>query len=670
MSNPNDASGPVRYLKAPPLELDISEQRLVVDGALSHVGAKAFRLLRALMERPEQLLTKDQLIETVWEGRSVSDAVLTTAMKELRKALDDPARSPRFIETVHGRGYRFLLPVEAVGGPASKAANETKRVEGAARPSLGAGDEAPFGWPVSSVLGWWIAAGLVLVFSVVLYSTLLRDDTPADQAPVVETAASADPQATVAVPHPKSIAVTPFADLSEDAGQAWFANGLTDEISSTLAQTPDLRVMFGPAPGAGSGALKVAHVLEGSVRRSADRVRVTARLYRARDGQSIWSETYDRANADMISIQEDIAFKIAQALRTVTDPEQLAMMVETGTRSVEAYEALLAGHHYLRQQYITGEPGFRRRSYEEYERARALDPNFAEAHWLASRYWFERSTYIFPPGEESLRSTQQVSEWFEERVNAAIEAASDETALQLYRAALYSHRLEYRTAHRLLRDYVERRPRDHYGWVMRLRVAAYVGDYETGRAAAHELASLADETSLYFSRTIPNLMWVWDFESAERQAMRSLLLAPENAFVQYHSHRALLWMGKMEEARKLLPQIQAGDLAPNNKKLASLRQACAEGDAVAAEAVADEVRRLEPASVASRWLAEMLMGRADAANEVLAPYDRQGNLHQLAPFMIYPHFDSRAFPLLTAELTAENIERPEPLALPYACRSP
>ena len=152
---------------------------------------------------------------------------------------------------------------------------------------------------------------------------------------------------------PKSIAVLPFADLSQAQDQEWFADGLTEEILNALAKTPDLLVSSRTSSFRYKGStldipdiakeLGVAHVLEGSVRSSSNRIRVTAQLIRASDGFHIWSENYDRDLADMIEIQEDLALNIANALETTMDPEALAAMLNTGTRSVEAYEAYLRG---------------------------------------------------------------------------------------------------------------------------------------------------------------------------------------------------------------------------------------------------------------------------------------------------------------------------------------
>ena len=133
----------------------------------------------------------------------------------------------------------------------------------------------------------------------------------------------------------RSIAVLPFVNMSSDAEQEWFADGLTEEILNSLARTPDLLVTARTSAFKYKGsnediptiaeALGVEHVLEGSVRRSGDRLRVTAQLIRASDGFHLWSENFDRELDDVIKIQEEVAIKIADALDTAMDPEALAL---------------------------------------------------------------------------------------------------------------------------------------------------------------------------------------------------------------------------------------------------------------------------------------------------------------------------------------------------------
>jgi TolB-like protein len=172
----------------------------------------------------------------------------------------------------------------------------------------------------------------------------------------------------------KSIAVLPFADLSQAQDQEWFADGLAEEILNALARTPDLMVASRTSTFAYKGSdkdlrvianeLGVAHVLEGSVRRAGERLRVTAQLIRASDGFHLWSENYDRDAADVIDMQEDLAIKIAGAMETTMDPEALKNMLSAGTQSVDAYQAYLRGIAIQIQVAASGEDNEQLSAYE------------------------------------------------------------------------------------------------------------------------------------------------------------------------------------------------------------------------------------------------------------------------------------------------------------------
>jgi TolB-like protein len=187
----------------------------------------------------------------------------------------------------------------------------------------------------------------------------------------------------------KSLAVLPFADLSQAQDQEWFADGLAEEILNALARTPDLLISARTSTFAYKGSdkdiptiaqeLGVAHVLEGSVRRSGDRIRVTAQLIRANDGFHLWSQNYDRDSTDIIEIQEDLAIQIASALETTMDPGALADMLRVGTSSVAAYQAYIHGAGLRSRSLLENRNDLMRTSYEFFEEARKQDPTFSAA---------------------------------------------------------------------------------------------------------------------------------------------------------------------------------------------------------------------------------------------------------------------------------------------------
>lgn len=652
-----------RYLLAGPLTLDTRDERLWRDGKAVRLGGKALGLLRVLMEASGTLVTKDELFDRVWPGVVVSESVLTTAIKELRQAIGDDARTPRVIETVYGRGYRFLPHVarsdEAAHGPSSHPAPPAS-----ANPSPAAVAPAPAaaGRRRRPSLSWLWGTGGVLLALMLVALLLWR---PWQGERMAQSA------------HPKSIAVLTFDDLSPTRDHGWFAEGLTEEILNSLARIPDQRVASRTSAAAikrsGAGAqeaarrLGVAHVLEGSVRRADGRVRVTAQLIRAADGYHLWSQNFDRAESDVISIQEETAFAIASALRTVMDPAKLHAMIDAGTRSVDAYQEYLKGLAFDQRGLDQGDLQSSRAAAAAYERARGLDPNFAEAHWRAAQNWFGRTTRV--DSRATIRGGSEAEQLagFMERVDAAIANSKDAADTLKYRAARAAMQLRFREALRLMTAYLQQRPRDIDGWQEMVDLSAYAGDRAATARAAERIHALSIENGNPLSRAITASVMALQFDAAARRAREQLRLRPDNALIQYQAHRAFLWAGKTREAAALLERIGAGQLPEDNRLMAELRQACAEGRRSDAEALARRVDQSDDATLNSRWLSAMLLGEEERAYALLAPLDTPERLPTLMQFMIYPMFDTRRFPNLGARLTADGVTPIRPVREPFAC---
>ena len=196
----------------------------------------------------------------------------------------------------------------------------------------------------------------------------------------------------------KSIAVLPFDDFSPDGDHAWFADGLAEEILNSLARTADLQVASRTSSfkyrdseldvPAIAAELNVAHILEGSIRRAGDQLRVTAQLIRASDDKHLWSETYDGSIENSIEIQDEMAVAIARALQTAMDPDELALMVAAGTRSVEAWELYLQGVAVQNQAFEQIDAALLVRSADFFDEAVAADPDFVDAHMRLMDLWW------------------------------------------------------------------------------------------------------------------------------------------------------------------------------------------------------------------------------------------------------------------------------------------
>jgi len=635
-----------RYLVAGPIWLDRQDERLWLDGKPVRLGGRAVALLRALMERPRTLVTKNELFEQVWPGLAVSESVLTTAVKEIRQALGDDARRPRLIQTVHARGYRFLTDVEQRSEPPLAMAGGPRRVG-----------------RLADVRLWAVVAGVALALLVGLL--LFRPG----EAPRVEAEAAF-------APHPKSIAVLPFDDISPGRDLEWFAAGLTEEILNSLARTPDLHVAArtstrGIVPGDVrqiARGLNVAHILEGSVRRDGGRIRVTAQLIRSTDGFHLWSQNYDRAASDVVSIQEEIAIAIAHALKTVMSPEQLQRMVGLGTRSVDAYEAYLRGLAYQQRELETGSDGYMELAAESFERARSLDPGFAAAQWEAAQAWFGNTTRVGSLVTERRGGEADRLREYLLRVDAAIVASRDRPEQNMYRSARAVVEIRLREALRLMRLYLRDRPRDVDAWEKLVDLAGYAENRRLMAHAAERIHTLSIESGAPRSRAITASVLAMDIGNAVSRSRRQLAMRPGEALIQYQAHRALLWGGHRDEARAVLARLRGSGLPEENKLLAGLRQACADGGRGARE-IAERLARSPDASLSGRWHAAMLLGDRARAAEMMQSLDRPERHSVLIQYLVYPTFDVRAFPLLRARLEADGIRRPAPVAIPFACRT-
>jgi TolB-like protein/DNA-binding winged helix-turn-helix (wHTH) protein len=274
--------------------------------------SRALDTLAFFVEHPNQLLDKATLLAAVWPHTVVEDNNLSQCIWALRRALGESPGEHRFIVTVPGRGYRFVAAVEVVPQDATVDASASTPSPVAAAP------------PPSPASAWQTRAlviGALLVLGAVI--GLSADHTP--RVPLAGATATSGPS---------SVAVLPFVDLSESKDLERFADGLSDELLNQLAQQSGLAVIGRSSSFAFKGRnedlraigrqLGAEFLLEGTVRRSGDKLRITAQLVESRRGTRLWSERFDRERGDALAIQEEIARSVAGALgqRLVSDAER------------------------------------------------------------------------------------------------------------------------------------------------------------------------------------------------------------------------------------------------------------------------------------------------------------------------------------------------------------
>jgi len=332
-------------------------QRLLLRGTeVIGLEPKVFDTLLALVESAGQALTKDELLARVWPDAFVEEGSLTRNISTLRKVLATDGNPQGYIETLSKRGYRFQPVVRAVPADTPAAAES-------AAPSVAT--EAPAPAPTRRPLLIGVAAAVALL--AVAAAGLWWRSGGGARAPIA------------------SIAVLPLQNLSGDTGQEFFSDGMTEALISKLAQITDVRVTSRtsvmrfkgtsePVPAIGR-QLGVDAVVEGSVQRDGDRVRVNVQLIHAATDSHLWAKEFDGTTADLLDLQRRIAVAIAGDISSQITP---ARLTEDTDRPVAAaaYDAYLLGRYLSWKTDLESQ----RRAVSEFRKAVTLEPTFADAH--------------------------------------------------------------------------------------------------------------------------------------------------------------------------------------------------------------------------------------------------------------------------------------------------
>jgi TolB-like protein/DNA-binding winged helix-turn-helix (wHTH) protein len=296
---PSDPERPTRgTLRIGDWMVDPVADQISRDGTTQRLEARSMRLLLCLADRAGEVVSIDELLNEAWAGVIVTPDSVYQAVTSLRRLLGDDPKQPSYIATVPRRGYRLIATVQtssskpAAPAPVSAAA----KPEPIKLPRQGRG----------ALLGAALALGVVLLLCGAVSSYWLLRDHPA------------------AAPAARTVAVLPFLDLTDKMSEEPFADGMTEELIDKLSTFPGMQVS---APTSSfyykdkqvpvaeiAKSLGVAYVLDGSVRKSGETMRVAARLVRAGDGFVVWSATYDRSAGDKLKVQDEIAAEAAKAL--------------------------------------------------------------------------------------------------------------------------------------------------------------------------------------------------------------------------------------------------------------------------------------------------------------------------------------------------------------------
>jgi TolB-like protein/DNA-binding winged helix-turn-helix (wHTH) protein/Flp pilus assembly protein TadD len=380
-------SASARAIRFGVFQVDLQEQQLLKKGVRLRLQGQPFSILLVLLAQAGKVVTREDLRRKLWpEDVFVDfDHSLGTAINKLREVLGDTADNPRFVETLPRRGYRFIAPVEViVENDTAPVAQETPAEGQAAGTREPKPESDNQGGPTNKAVAlgrspWPLtrrtsSLALLLGLAILMLWLFYPRNRPSSNI--------------------RSLAVLPLENLSGDPSQEYFSDGMTDELITELGQIGELRVISRTSVMTYKGVrksllpqiareLNVDAVVEGTVLRSGNQVRITAQLIEAATDKHLWAKDYDGDLRDTLTLQKQVARSIAEAIRLELTPREQAVLKRVKRVNPEAYEEYLKGRYFWNRRTADGF----KKAVDYFNKAVAQDPTYAPAYsGLADAY--------------------------------------------------------------------------------------------------------------------------------------------------------------------------------------------------------------------------------------------------------------------------------------------
>jgi TolB-like protein/DNA-binding winged helix-turn-helix (wHTH) protein/Flp pilus assembly protein TadD len=519
-------NGPPRFLRFGIFEVDLHAGRLTKHGLRLKLQEQPFQVLAMLVEKPGELVSREELRSRLWPRTIVDfDQGLNKAINKIRDALGDSAESPRFIETVARRGYRFLADVETINAP-SPQSDPTSHVGDADRAS------APGGvWKRLRYSRAWRLFGFGQ--ALLLAAALLWIVYPWSSSSKI-----------------RSLAVLPLENLSGDASQDYFAEGMTDELITDLGQISTLRVISRSSVMTYKGIrkplaeiareLNVEAVVEGSVVRSGERVRITAQLIEVPADRHIWAHSYEGDLRDTLTLQNTVARTIAQQIQAILNKQEKAALEKSRAVKPEAYEAYLKGRYFWNKRTGDG----LKKAIEYFTVATEKDPTYAEAYaGLADSYALSGDWEygILSPQDASVEAKAAATKALDLDDSLSEAHTSRAFALDLYDWDWSTAETEYRRAIALNPGYAT--AHHWYAWHLMVIGRTNEGILELRKAESLDPLSLIIRTDLADALCIEHR-----YNESVQQSQRTLEMDPNFALAHYQLGQAFVQNQMYNEA--------------------------------------------------------------------------------------------------------------------------
>jgi TolB-like protein/DNA-binding winged helix-turn-helix (wHTH) protein/Tfp pilus assembly protein PilF len=486
-----------------PFHLDPQNFELRRDGNPIKLDRTPLELLIFLVERRGKLVTREEAVNRIW-GEDVfieAESSLYTAVRKIRKALGDETEGPEYIQTVARKGYRFVGKVEEQGYDLAASSTPTR---------------ARKYW-------WWITTGIaVIVVAATLLVWSLLSRPPAAHGKIM-------------------LAVLPLQNLSGDSKQEYLADGVTEEVITRLGNLDPQHLGVIARTSAMhykntnkeisqiSRELGVAYVLEGSVRRSGDRVRVTAQLIQSSDQTHLWAQSYDRDLSDVLRVESEISGIVAAEIRLTLSQDTHERLASTARVNPEAHDAYLRGLQAWRRRTRNGV----QQAVDSLYEATQLDPTYAPAFAALARAELLTPVFVGTPANEATRKALDAAQRALELDDRLADA---HTAIAFEKA---HYEFDWKTAEREYRRAIELEPNN-------------------------------PDTHFFYSNSYLSPFGRHDQAIAEMQ--RALELDPLSTPIQSFLGRTYVWARSYADAQKAYAQANEMDpnFALNHERIAQL----------------------------------------------------------------------------------------------------
>ena len=523
--------------------MDRATNEICRNSELVHLEPKVIDLLIALAQHADQVVSREDLLAQVWSGVVVSEDVLTQGVIKLRKALGDNSKESVYIQTIPKRGYRLIAPVTWL--EAGSDANP---------PHAGRPLEAP---PRPARVLWIIGAAALAAAALAVTWQYSRDAPDANSVSARELAESITNSRIDTSP---KVIIYPFKEVETDPFQTLLARGITARLITDLGRFPDVRVIS-LQDATNSYGVETSnetrggdYVVRGEVQRSDDKIRLYVRLAKAASGESLWSEQYDRAYSELLSLQDELTREVLNKLRIKVTDAELLRRARPYTRNLQAYEYFLRAQSRLLVRRKSDNDAAR----EMYLKAIELDPAFARARaGLALTYAADRRNGWTSDGAGALAKAFELAKSAQQMDPDIPEDYFALAFVNMERGALAEALDNLRAALRLNPSYA-----DAY---------ALIGGIETYRGRPQETIPLIraamrlspESGHLYFLILGRAYFFIEDTESAALYLRQAVARNPESVESHIYLAATLVSAGQRNEATWEVEQIRTLEPAFN-----------------------------------------------------------------------------------------------------------